>query len=139
MHILLVEDNPADARLTSEAFNEAAARTRLSVVPDGVEALAFLRRQGQYANASRPDLVLLDLNMPRKDGRAVLVEIRNDPTCKRIPVLILTSSRGDSDIDLAYENGANCYLLKPSDLDAYFALIRAVAEFWGRWVSLPIT
>jgi chemotaxis family two-component system response regulator Rcp1 len=139
VHILLVEDNPADARLTSEAFNETAARTRLSVVPDGVEALAFLRRQGQYADASRPDLVLLDLNMPRKDGRAVLVEIRNDPTCKRIPVLILTSSRGDSDIDLAYENGANCYLLKPSDLDAYFALIRAIAEFWGRWVSLPIT
>ena len=139
MHILLVEDNPADARLTSEAFNEASERTRLSVVPDGVEALAFLRRQGQYADASRPDLVLLDLNMPRKDGRAVLVEMRNDPACKRIPVLILTSSRGDSDIDLAYENGANCYLLKPSDLDAYFALIRAIAEFWGRWVSLPIT
>ena len=139
MQILLVEDNPGDVRLTIEAFNEASPHTQVSVVHDGVEALAFLRREGTSADAPRPDLILLDLNMPRKDGRTVLVEIRNDPACKRIPILILTSSRGDSDIDLAYEHGANCYLLKPSDLDAYFALIRAIAEFWGQWVSLPTT
>lgn len=137
MHVLLVEDNPGDARLTVEAFNETSVRTQVSIVQDGIEALTFLRREQEYANAPRPDLILLDLNLPRKDGRVVLVEIRNDPALKLIPVLILTSSRVDSDIDLAYEHGANCYLLKPGDLDAYFALIRSIAEFWDRWVSLP--
>ncbi len=137
MHVLLVEDNPGDARLTIEAFNETSVRPQVSVVRDGVEALAFLRREGAYADVPGPDLILLDLNLPRKDGRAVLTEIRSDPALKRIPVLILTSSRRDSDIVLAYEHSANCYLLKPNDLDTYFALIRVIAEFWGRWVSLP--
>ena len=138
MHVLLVEDNPGDARLTVEAFNETSTRPQVSVVRDGVEALAFLRREGAYADVTRPDLILLDLNLPRKDGRAVLTEIRSDLALKRIPVLVLTSSRRDSDIVLAYENSANCYLLKPTDLDTYFALIRVIVEFWGRWVSLPI-
>jgi chemotaxis family two-component system response regulator Rcp1 len=137
MHVLLVEDNSGDARLTIEAFNESPVHPQVSVVQDGIEALAFLRRGEGYTNVLRPDLILLDLNLPRRDGRAVLREIRNDPALKLIPVLILTSSRADSDIDLAYQHGANGYLLKPSDLDAYFALIRAVAEFWGRWVKLP--
>jgi len=137
MHVLLVEDNAGDARLTIEALNETSVRTQVSVVQDGIEALAFLRREKGHANSPRPDLILLDLNLPRKDGRTVLVEIRNDPALKLIPVLILTSSRADSDINLSYDHGANCYLLKPNDLDTYFALIRAIVEFWGWWVSLP--
>jgi CheY-like chemotaxis protein len=137
VHILLVEDNAGDALLTVEAFKEAAVPTQVRVVEGGREALACLRREGWYAAAPRPDLVLLDLNMPHTDGREVLAEIRADPALKRIPVLILTSSRGDHDIALAYECGANAYLLKPGNLDDFFALIRSVAEFWGKWVSLP--
>jgi CheY-like chemotaxis protein len=135
--ILLVEDNPGDVRLTVEALKEAKVRNELHVATDGVEALAFLRRQGRYAKAVRPHLILLDLNLPRKNGREVLAEIKEDPDLRRIPVVILTTSQAESDIVSAYDLHANCYITKPVDLDQFLTVVKAIEDFWLTLVRLP--
>lgn len=135
--ILLVEDNPGDVRLTREAMKEAKLRNQLHVVSDGVEALAFLRRQGAYANAVRPHLVLLDLNLPRKDGREVLAEIKQDTSLRRIPVVILTSSEAEVDILKAYDLHANCYISKPVDIEQFLKVVKSIEDFWVTIVKLP--
>ena len=137
IEILLVEDNPGDARLTIEAMREAKVRNRMHVVEDGVEAMAFLRRQGRYGEAPRPDLILLDLNMPRKDGREVLAEVKADPDLKRIPVVILTTSRAEEDVLRAYDLHANCYVTKPVDFEQFMRVVREIDEFWVKVVTLP--
>jgi two-component system, chemotaxis family, response regulator Rcp1 len=137
IEILLVEDNPGDARLTREALRDGKVRNRLHVVPDGVEAMAFLRRQGQYAEAPRPDLVLLDLNLPRKSGREVLAEVKSDPELARIPVVVLTTSKADEDVAKAYEYHANCYITKPVDFEQFITVVRSIEEFWFTIVRLP--
>jgi chemotaxis family two-component system response regulator Rcp1 len=137
IEILLVEDNPGDARLTAEALKEAKVRNKLNHLDDGVEALAFLRRQGKYAGARRPDLILLDLNLPRKDGREVLAEIKADDRLKRIPVVILTTSQAEEDILRAYNLNANCYVSKPVDLDQFLTAVRTIKDFWLTIVKLP--
>jgi CheY-like chemotaxis protein len=135
--ILLVEDSPADVDLTREALDDAKVHNRLHVVADGVEALAFLRRQDQYATAPRPGLILLDLNLPKKDGREVLAEIKDDPELRRIPVVILTTSAAERDILRSYDLHANCYITKPVDLDQFVAVVRAIESFWLAIVKLP--
>lgn len=135
--ILLVEDNPADQRLISEILRETLALSNLRVAADGVEALAILHRQGKYAEAVRPDLILLDLNLPKKDGREVLAEIKEDRQLKRIPVVVLTSSEAELDIREAYDRHANCYLVKPLDLDRYLEAVRSLEDFWLTRVTLP--
>ncbi len=135
--ILLVEDNPGDVELTREALHDTKLHIRLSVVNDGVEALAFLRREGRHAAAYRPDLILLDLNLPRKDGRGVLAEIKADPDLRHIPVVILTSSQAEQDILRAYELHANCYVTKPVDLDQFVTIVRSIEHFWFTVVKLP--
>jgi CheY-like chemotaxis protein len=135
--ILLVEDSPADVDLTREALEDAKVRNTLHVVEDGVEALAFLRRDGQYAGAPRPDLILLDLNLPKKDGREVLAEIKADPTLRRIPVVILTTSEAEQDILRSYDLHANCYVTKPVDLEQFITVIRSIENFWLVIVKLP--
>lgn len=135
--ILLVEDNPGDVRLTKEALSEAKLLNTIAHVPDGVEAVAYLRKQGKYKDASRPDLILLDLNLPKKDGREVLAEIKNDPDLKRIPVVILTTSRAEQDILKAYNLHANCYITKPVDLDQFVRVAKSIDEFWFTMVRLP--
>jgi CheY-like chemotaxis protein len=137
VEILLVEDSPGDVRLTKEALREAKVRNKLHVVNDGVEALAFLRRQGKYDAAPRPDVILLDLNLPRKDGREVLAEIKDDDDLRRIPVVILTTSQDDRDILRAYDLHANCYITKPVDLDQFIAVIQSIESFWLTIVTLP--
>ncbi len=137
VEILLVEDNPGDARLTKEALKDGKVYNRLTVVPDGVEALAYLRREGQYAGAAQPDLILLDLNLPRKDGREVLAEIKADDRLKRIPVVILTSSSAEQDVLKSYGLHANCYVTKPVDLDQFMAAVKAIEDFWLTVVTLP--
>lgn len=137
VEILLVEDSPGDVRLTKEALREGKVRNRLHVVTDGVEALAFLRRAGQYASVPRPDVILLDLNLPKKDGREVLAEIKADADLRRIPVVILTTSQDERDILRAYELHANCYITKPVDLDQFIAAIQAIESFWLTIVTLP--
>ena len=137
VEILLVEDNPGDVRLTQEAMKEGKMRNNLSVARDGVEAMAFLRREGQYADAPRPDVVLLDLNLPKKDGREVLAEIKADPDLRRIPVVVLTSSKADEDIVNSYDAHANCYVTKPGDLEQFMEVIRSVEGFWVQIVKLP--
>jgi two-component system, chemotaxis family, response regulator Rcp1 len=137
IQILLVEDNPGDVRLAAEALRYIKVRNQLHVVQDGVEAMAFLRREGQYVGIPRPDLVLLDLNLPRKDGREVLSEIKLDPDLKRIPVVILTSSAADQDILHAYNLYANCYITKPLDLEQFLRVIRSIEDFWLAVVKLP--
>lgn len=139
LKILLVEDNPGDVRLTMEALKDAEVPNRLSVVRDGVEAMEFLRRQGQYVAAPRPDLILLDLNLPKKDGRQVLKEIKADDTLKRIPVVVLTTSRTEEDILKAYDLNANCYITKPVDLDQFTQVMQAIEVFWMTVVKLPKT
>ncbi|MFP4435819.1 MAG: response regulator [Chloroflexaceae bacterium] len=139
LKILLVEDNPGDVRLTMEALKDADVPNRLSVVRDGVEAMEFLRRQGQYVAAPRPDLILLDLNLPRKDGRQVLKEIKSDDMLKRIPVVVLTTSRAEEDILKAYDLNANCYITKPVDLDQFTQVMQAIEVFWMTVVKLPKT
>jgi two-component system, chemotaxis family, response regulator Rcp1 len=135
--ILLVEDNPGDVRLTQEALKDARVHNRLNVVCDGEEAMAYLHRDGAYAGASRPDIVLLDLNLPKKDGRQVLVEAKADPALKRIPIIVLTTSKAESDITFAYDAHANCYIVKPVDLDRFFAVAREIESFWLSTVALP--
>jgi chemotaxis family two-component system response regulator Rcp1 len=137
IEILLVEDNPGDARLARESLKDSKIRNSLSHVKDGVEALAFLRRQGDYAAAPRPDLILLDLNLPRKDGREVLAEIKNDPDLKRIPVVILTISKDEEDVLRTYNLHANCYITKPIDLSQFMKVVRSIEDFWLTIVRLP--
>jgi CheY-like chemotaxis protein len=138
INILLVEDNPADVRLTQEALKEAAhARTRLHVAGDGVEALEFLHKQGDFASAPRPDLMLLDLNLPRVDGRQVLAEVKGDPDLRRIPVVVLTTSPSEDDILHAYDQHVNSYIRKPVDLDEFLHVLRAIDDYWLGAVSLP--
>ena len=135
--IFLVEDNPADVRLTKEALDNGKVQHELHVASDGVEAIAFLRRQGPFRQAPRPDLILLDLNLPRKDGREVLAEIKTDPDLMRIPVIILTSSQAEEDILKSYNLYANGYIVKPVDLEQFFRIIRQIKEFWMSIVLLP--
>jgi CheY-like chemotaxis protein len=137
VEILLVEDNPADARLTREVFEGGRLSTHLNVVSDGEQALAFLRREGIYESAPRPKLVLLDLNLPRKDGREVLEELKSDAQLCRIPVIVLTTSAAQTDIMRAYELQANCFITKPLDLDEYFAVVRSIEDFWLATARLP--
>jgi CheY-like chemotaxis protein len=137
IHILLVEDNAGDARLVVEAFRQTSARCHFSHVLNGVEAVDFLRRSGAHAQAKRPDLVLLDLNLPRKDGREVLAEIKSDATLRRIPVIILTTSQADDDIHRAYDLNANCYVTKPADFDQFTNVVRCLNEFWLTVARLP--
>ena len=137
VEILLVEDSPGDVRLTKEALREGKVRNTLHVVPDGVEALAFLRHEGRYAAVPRPDVILLDLNLPKKDGREVLAEIKGDDNLRRIPVVILTTSQDERDVLRAYELHANCYITKPVDLDQFIAVIQSIESFWLTIVTLP--
>lgn len=137
IEILLVEDNPGDARLTEEALREGRIRNTLHHAHDGVEALDFLKRKGGFANAPRPDLILLDLNLPRKDGREVLSELKRDPVLRLIPVVVLTTSEAEQDILRTYELHANCYITKPVDLDKFMTIVRAIEEFWLAVVTLP--
>ena len=137
IQILLVEDNPGDVELTREALHDTKVHMHLSVVPDGVEAMAFLRREGGYADAPRPDLILLDLNLPRKDGRGVLAEVKGDASLRHIPVVVLTSSQAEQDIVRAYELHANCYVTKPVDLDQFVKIVRSIEQFWFTVVKLP--
>ena len=137
LEILLVEDNPGDIRLTQEALRDGKMRNNLSVAQDGAEAMAFLRQEGQYVEAARPDLILLDLNLPRKDGREVLTELKQDSLLKYIPVVVLTTSRADIDILKAYDLHANCYVTKPVDLEDFVAIIRNIESFWLTVVRVP--
>ncbi len=137
VEILLVEDNPGDVRLTIEVLRDGKFSNRLNVAADGVEAMNFLHRRGGYSNAQRPDLVLLDLNLPRKDGREVLAEIKTDPALKRIPVVVLTTSSTQIDVLRSYELQANCYITKPVDLAQFTKVVRQIQDFWLTIVQLP--
>lgn len=137
IEILLVEDNPGDVRLTREGLRDGKVRNHLSVVSDGVEALEFLRHQGQYADAPRPGLILLDLNLPRVDGRQVLAEIKSDPELHRIPVVVLTTSRSDEDVLKSYGLRANAYVTKPVDLEQFLKVVQSIEDFWLTLVTLP--
>jgi len=135
--ILLVEDNPGDVRLTREFLAGSRVRTQISAVSNGVEAMAYLRREGKYGAAPRPDLILLDLNLPRKDGREVLAEVKQDDDLKRIPVIVLTSSKADDDVMKTYNLHANCYVTKPVGLEQFGAVVQAIEGFWLSTVKLP--
>ena len=137
VNILLVEDNPGDARLAQEALKENKVANALHWVDDGVKALEFLRRRGPYADAPRPDVILLDLNLPKKDGREVLAEIKEDPELKRIPVVVLTVSQAEEDILRTYDLHANCYITKPLDLDRFLEVVQQIEDFWLTIVKLP--
>jgi CheY-like chemotaxis protein len=137
IEILLVEDNPGDVRLTIEALKEGKVHNNLSVVGDGVAAIEFLRKQGDYAEAPRPDLILLDLNLPRKDGREVLAEVKEDPSLKRIPIVILTTSQAEQDVIRSYNLHANCYITKPVDLPQFLDVVESIEDFWLTVVKLP--
>lgn len=137
VEILLIEDNPGDVELTREALTESAVRSSINVVRDGESALAFLRRQGPYAHAPRPDLILLDLNLPGLDGRAVLTAIKADPLLRAIPVVVLSSSEAEDDVTRAYELLANCYVAKPVSFGRFSEVIRAIEQFWFSVVKLP--
>jgi two-component system, chemotaxis family, response regulator Rcp1 len=137
IQVLLVEDNPGDVRLTREAFRDAKVHLDMHVAADGVEAMEFLLRQGAYSQSPRPDLILLDLNLPRKDGREVLAEIKGDPSLMSIPVVILTTSAADADIERSYLLQANCYISKPVDLEGFLTVIRSIDDFWLSVVKLP--
>ena len=137
IEILLVEDNPGDIRLTKEALKEAKVLNTLTVVQDGVEALTCLRQRGKYADAKRPDLILLDLNLPKKDGREVLAEIKNDEALKFIPVVILTTSQDEQDVLKSYGLHANCYITKPVELEQFISVVKAIEDFWLGIVILP--
>jgi CheY-like chemotaxis protein len=135
--VLLVEDNPGDVRLTIEALKEGKVLSDVDHVPDGEAAMAFLRREGEYADAPRPDIVLLDLNLPKKDGREVLAEIKDDADLHTIPVVILTTSQAEEDIARTYDLHANCFVTKPVDLEQFMAVVRSIENFWLALVSLP--
>ena len=137
--ILLVEDNPGDVGLTLEALKEATVPNKLTIVKNGAEALSLLRRQGPHARAARPDLILLDLNLPKKDGRKVLAEIKADDNLKRIPIVILTTSEDEQDVLESYNLHANCYIVKPLDLDRFITVVKSIEDFWLRVVVLPRT
>ena len=137
VEILLVEDSPSDAALTIEALEAGKVANKLTLVEDGVEAMDFLRRRGKYAKATRPDLIMLDLNLPRKDGREVLVEIKNDPDLKIIPIIVLTTSRSDKDILQSYQLNANCYITKPVDFTQFIDVVKSIEKFWLTVVTLP--
>jgi len=137
IEVLLVEDSPGDVRLTREAFKNAKVHVNLHVAADGTEAMAFLRREGKYADAPRPDLILLDLNLPKKDGREVLKEIKESPALKSIPVVILTTSASDVDILRSYLLHANCYISKPVDLSGFLKVVKSIDDFWLSVVKLP--
>ena len=137
IEILLAEDNPGDARLTVEGFKDAKIKNNITVVEDGIEAMAYLRHEGPYANAALPDLILLDLNMPRKDGREVLAEIKADENLMRIPVLVFTISSAERDILEAYNLQANAFITKPIDLDEFITVVKSLEEFWLTIVKLP--
>ncbi len=137
IEILLVEDNPADVRLTMEIFKDSRITNRISVAADGLEAMAFLRKEGKYAEAPKPDLILLDLNLPKKDGREVLSEIKNDHRLKTIPVIVLTTSDADQDVWKAYDSGVNSYITKPVDLQQFIKVFHTIEDFWLTIVKLP--
>lgn len=137
VEILLVDDSTGDVRLAQEALKDAKVVNKIHVASNGVEALAFLRREGQYTDAPRPDLILLDLNMPRMDGREVLVEIKKDPSLRRIPVVILTTSDAEQDVLKTYDLHANCYVTKPIDFEQFIAVLRSIEDFWLTIVKLP--
>ena len=137
IEILLVEDSPSDTDLTLEALKDFKVRNHVSVVEDGVMALQFLRREGPYAEAPRPDLIMLDLNLPRKDGREVLAVIKADDDLKTIPVVVLTTSRADQDIQRAYQLNANCYITKPVDFNQFLEVVRSIEAFWLFVATLP--
>jgi chemotaxis family two-component system response regulator Rcp1 len=137
VEILLVEDNAGDVRLAREGLRECKLLNNLSVADDGVKALAFLRRQGEFAHAPRPDLIMLDLNLPRKDGREVLKEIKEDETLKRIPVVVLTTSKAEEDILKSYSLHANCYVTKPLAIEQFIRVVQAIETFWFTIVKLP--
>jgi chemotaxis family two-component system response regulator Rcp1 len=137
IEILLVEDSPGDVRLTKEALREGKVLNTLHVAEDGVQAMEFLRRKGKQAQAPRPDVILLDLNLPRKDGREVLAEIKSDDDLKRIPVVILTISQAEEDILKTYNLGANCYINKPADLEQFTKVVKSIDNFWFTIVTLP--
>jgi len=137
IEVLLVEDSPGDVRLTREAFKDAKVHINLYVVSDGAEAMAFLKREDKHANAPRPDLILLDLNLPKKDGREVLAEIKESPTLRSIPVVILTTSESDEDVLRSYHLHANCYITKPVGLDGFLKVVQSIDNFWLSVVKLP--
>jgi two-component system, chemotaxis family, response regulator Rcp1 len=137
IEILLVEDNPGDVDLTKEALQDAKVRNRLNVVDDGAKAVDFLFKRGEYADAPRPDIILLDLNLPKKDGRQVLKEIKADPQLAEIPVVILTTSQADEDILRSYQLHANCYITKPVDFKQFMHVVKSIEEFWLTVVKLP--
>ena len=137
IEILMVEDSVDDIEITMEALKDAKVRNNLTAVRDGVEAMAYLRRQGEFRGATRPDVILLDLNMPRMDGRQVLEAIKSDPELQRIPVVVLTTSEADEDILRAYELHANCYITKPVDMSQFIKVVRSIEDFWFTVVRLP--
>jgi len=137
VEILLVEDNSGDVRLTQEALKDSKLNNNLYVVNDGLEALAFLRREGKHAKTPRPDLILLDLNLPKKNGRDVLDEIKEDPELKRIPVVVLTTSKAEEDIIRTYNSHANCYITKPIDFEQFITVVKKIEDFWFTIVKLP--
>ncbi len=137
IEILLVEDNPGDVRLTREAFHEAKICNNIHVAVNGIEAMDYLHRAGAYADAARPDVILLDLNLPLKDGREVLAEIKQDPSLQRIPVVILSTSQAEQDILKSYALHANCYITKPVDLEQFITIVKSIEDFWFTVVKLP--
>jgi chemotaxis family two-component system response regulator Rcp1 len=137
IEVLLVEDSPGDVRLTREAFKDAKVHINLHVASDGAKAMAFLKREGEHAKAPRPDLILLDLNLPKKDGREVLGEIKEDPSLKTIPVVILTTSSSEADILRSYQLHANCYITKPVGLEGFLTVVKSIDSFWLSVVRLP--
>lgn len=137
IEILQVEDNPGDVELTREAMKEWQVTPKLHVVCDGVEALSFVRREGKYSNAPRPDLILLDLNLPKKDGRQVIAELKADPLLKTIPVIVMSTSDADTDITMAYRLGANSYVIKPIGIDSFISTLKGIGDFWLTIARLP--
>jgi CheY-like chemotaxis protein len=139
IEILLVEDNAPDVRLTQEALKEGKVRNNLAVVSDGVEALDYLYRRGPFADVTRPDIILLDLNLPRKDGREVLAEIKADPSLRRIPIVVLTTSSAEEDVIKTYDLHVNCYITKPVDMEQFVSVVKAIDSFWFEVVRLPVS
>jgi chemotaxis family two-component system response regulator Rcp1 len=137
IEVLLVEDSPGDVRLTREAFKDAKVHVNLQVATDGAEAMAYLGQEGKYSTAPRPDLILLDLNLPKKDGREVLAELKESPSLKSIPVAILTTSASEADIHGSYQHHANCYITKPADLEGFLKVVKSIDSFWLSLVKLP--